>query len=177
MSDGGTVLKTFGQVYVKLEKLVPALIFVSIFFVMLMEIFSRMLFAKSWAWNTEYCRFALVWVTFLGCVYVRRERSHIKVSALYDYFVHKGWTKVAWLMDLLQCVVAMAFWFMLAYYGWRLSYRVTRIISPALEMSLFWLYLPTCICGVLAGIMEIFGFFRLLKGGRPEALAAPKEVN
>lgn len=167
-------MKSFGKTYIFLEKLIPALFFVSIFLVMLMEIFSRQFFGKSWAWNTEYCRYALVWVTFLGCVYVRREGSHIKVSALYDYFDGKGWTRATYVMDVIQGIVAIAFWFVLAFYGWRLSIRVTRIISPALEVSLFWLYLPTCVCGVLAGIMEIIGFVRLLQGKRPAGSA--KEI-
>lgn len=167
-------MKSFSKTYILLEKLIPALFFVSIFFVMLMEIFSRQFFGKSWAWNTEYCRYALVWVTFLGCVYVRREGSHIKVTALYDYFNSKGWTKLSYAMDVIQSIVAIAFWFVLAFYGWRLSIRVTRIISPALEVSQFWLYLPTFICGVLAGIMEIIGFVGLLQGKRP---AEPAKEN
>ena len=155
-------MKAIARIYVMIEKLIPALFFVSIFAVMLLEIFSRQLFGKSFPWNTEYCRYALVWVTFLGCVYVRRENSHIKVEALYDFFKRRNAWGVMFLMDAFQHLLALVFWIFLAYYGGRLSYRVTRIISPALEVSLFWLYLPTCICGVLGTILEVGGLIKTI---------------
>ncbi|MCL2000587.1 MAG: TRAP transporter small permease [Planctomycetes bacterium] len=172
------MVKQARKVHVWIEKLFPGILFISILFIMLLEVFSRKLFNKSFPWSIEYCRFALVWLTFIGSVYVRRERSHIKVGVLYDYCVKREWTGFAFAMDVLSSLLAIMFWILLIFYGWRLSIRVGRIVSPAFEISLFWLYICTFIGGLLAVVMEVIEFAGLLfgkKGREQEAERAAKE--
>ena len=57
-------MKQLVRAYLWFEKFVPGLFFVSIFAVMLLEIISRGVFEKSFAWSTEYCRYALVWAWY-----------------------------------------------------------------------------------------------------------------
>lgn len=163
-------MKAIASAYKFFEKLVPGVFFVSIFFVMLLEIFSRVIFKKSWEWNTEYCRYALVWVTFIGAVYVRRENSHIEVNALYDYFKNRNMKGMVFVMDLIRSVVSLAFWLFLAWYGYVLAKRTSNFTSSAMDISQFWLYISASICGVLGLIMEIGTFVRIfMKGDAGEA--------
>lgn len=142
----------------------PGLLFVAIFVAMMMEIISRALTRTSFAWNTEFCRYALVWVTFLGAVYVRRERSHIQVIFLHRHLTDKNHRIPLFIVNFIRLAAAVAFWAFLAYFGYRLSVRTTRFYSSAMKVSQYWLYFSTVICGVFAGIMEIINFGRLFMG-------------
>lgn len=156
------------KAYLFLERFIPGVLFVSIFFVMLTEIGARLIFKKSFEWNTEYCRYALVWVTFIGAIYVRRDRSHIQVTALYDYCMDKGWTRALWLIDLIREIALIAFWVLLGYFGYELARRTAKFSSSALGISQYWLYICTAICGLLGGIMELGTIYRLFtKGWEP----------
>lgn len=155
-------MKSLVQTYKFIEKLIPGALFVSIFLVMLMEIFSRLILRKSFEWNTEYCRYALVWVTFIGAIYVRRENTHIEVAALYQHCRDHGNRGVAMAMDVVRGLVSLLFWGFLAWYGWLLSNRIANFTSSAMDISQFWLYISSSICGVMGLGMELAAFFELL---------------
>lgn len=159
-------MKSIVNAWVFFEKLFPALIFISIFFVMIAEVFCRKFFTLSLSWSAEYCRYALVWVTFTGAAFVRRNDLHIKVDALYNWFVRRGWSGLALAVDCAACVLGILFWFVLTYFGWRLSSRVGLIRASSMNVSMFWLYVSTSIGGVLAGVMEIIALVKLLSGKR-----------
>jgi TRAP-type C4-dicarboxylate transport system permease small subunit len=152
------------KAYLWLEKFVPGVIFIAIFIAMLLEIGSRAIVGTSFAWNTEFCRYALVWVAFLGSVYVRRERSHIQVVFLHEYLVRNNHRISLFLVNFVRCLAAFSFWIFIAYFGYRLSVRTVRFYSSAMAISQYWLYFSTVVCGVLAGIMEAINFVRLFRG-------------
>ena len=168
-------MKQFINAYLWFEKFVPGLLFVSIFSIMLLEIISRSVFDKSFAWSTEYCRYALVWVTFLGAVYVRRENSHIQVVFLHQYLERTGRRKLLFLVNLVRSLVAIAFWAFLAIYGYRLSERTIKFYSSAMSLSQYWLYISTAICGVFGVVMEIITLIKLFPGGSGDAAVAPRD--
>jgi TRAP-type C4-dicarboxylate transport system permease small subunit len=146
-----------------MEKFVPGTLFVSIFFVMLMEIISRVAFRKSFEWNTEYCRYALVWITFLGTVYMIRENNHIAVTAVYDLCDRRNYRGLVFAMTVLRSLVSLLFWGILAWYGYKLASRTANFESSAMNISQFWLYICTSTCGVFAGIMELLKLFRTVR--------------
>ena len=162
-------MKALAKTYTFIEKLIPGILFVSIFIVMLLEIASRHIFNKSFEWNTEYCRYALVWVTFIGAVYVRRENSHIEVAALYDFLKGRKHYTAMFILDLIRSIVSLGFWFFLAYYGHILAKRTANFTSSAMDISQYWLYISSSICGVLGLIMETGTFIRLFTKGSPGA--------
>jgi len=47
-------------------------------------VLSRFLFGRSFYWIDAYSRYALIWITFLGCAVVLRERKHIGVDIIID---------------------------------------------------------------------------------------------
>ena len=157
------------KAYLWLETFIPGLFFISIFIAMMMEIISRAVLGTSFAWSTEYCRYALVWVTFLGAVYVRRNHAHIQVLFLHQMLERRSATSpfyksLLFLVNFIRFVVALAFWFFLIYFGYRLSARTTRFYSSAMAISQYWLYFCTVLCGLFAGIMELLNFIKLFKG-------------
>ncbi len=156
--------KKLADAYVRLEKTAPALFFVSIIAVMQFEILSREFFGSSLPWNTEYCRYALVWVTFLGAVYVRRENAHIQVTALYDFLRKNGRKTIVFMLDLLRSLLSLWYWGVLAYGGYSLAERTVRFQSPAMRLSQYWLYICIPLCGALAGVIEVRDLVRLFTG-------------
>ena len=158
-------MKALFKIYKIVEKGVPGLIFCSIFIIMLMEIFSRLLFRKSFEWNTEYCRYALVWIAFLGSVYVRRENAHIKVMALYDYFVKRGHVKIAYAMDVFCSLFSLGFYTYLGVYGYKLATVTARFGSSAMGLSQYWLYLCTALAGIFGFLLEAGTLILLVRAG------------
>ena len=167
-------MKQIAKMWIFIERFIPGFIFVSIFLVMLMEIFCRKFFTHSLSWSSEYSRYALVWVTFTGTAFVRRNDLHIKVDALYDYFNRRGWTKLSFAIDFAISILAILYWCVLVYFGWLLASRTSRIRASSMDISMFWLYIPTCIGGLLAGIVEIVDFIKLLSGKKRNAGAVAR---
>ena len=163
------------KTYLWLEKFLPGVLFISIFVIMLLEIAYRALTNKSIAWNTEFCRYALAWVTFLGAVYVRRERSHIQVVFLHEWLARKGHRIALFMVNLIRSLTAIAFWAFLAYFGHQLSNRTVRFYSSAMSISQYWLYICAAVCGVLTLIMESINLLRLLFGGGDASMPAATE--
>ncbi|MDR1534253.1 MAG: TRAP transporter small permease [Planctomycetota bacterium] len=161
--------------YVWLEKFVPGLLFVAIFVAMLLEIGFRAVLRTSITWNTEFCRYALVWVAFVGSVYVRREGKHIQVVFLHEYLARHNFRIALFLINLFRCLAGLAFWIFLAWFGYRLSARTVRFYSSAMAISQYWLYFATVLCGVPAAIMEAGRIWRLFTGRYREPGGGPGE--
>ncbi|MCC8189551.1 MAG: TRAP transporter small permease [Planctomycetes bacterium] len=159
-------MATVKKTYLFLERFLPGVLFVSIFLVMLLEICARLVFRKSFEWNTEYCRYALVWVTFIGAIYVRRQGSHIQVTVLYDLLEARGSRVFLTAIDIVREAVAMMFWLLLGWFGYQMSVRTARFSSSAMGISQYWLYICTAVCGLMGGILEVFQIVRLLAQGR-----------
>jgi len=73
-----------------LDIIFNAVKWIEIFLISTMTIFlfvavlSRFLFGRSFYWIDAYSRYVLIWITFLGCAVVLRERKHIGVDIIID---------------------------------------------------------------------------------------------
>ena len=52
--------------------------------ILFIAVLSRYLFGRSFYWIDAYCRYALIWVAFLGSAIVLRRREHIGVDVVID---------------------------------------------------------------------------------------------
>ena len=96
------------KLYDKIEFFIPQGLFILIFLLMSIEVFTRYVFNFAIFWNIELCRYSFVWLTFVGAGYVRKENAHIKIEMLFNYFYEKfplRIQKVVWLSKELLSII------------------------------------------------------------------------
>jgi len=72
------------------ELIVPALSFMSLFSLFVIQIASRYIFRLPIAWTSELIRILFIWTVLLGALYVLRKGSHVAFTLFYDKKSEKG---------------------------------------------------------------------------------------
>ena len=149
------MFKKISLIYDRLEEVVPVILFLLIFALMSVQIFTRYLLHFTLPWNIELSRYTFVWLTFLGAAYVRKQHSHIKIEILYNYVNEKlplGWQKALWLF---KEVISVIYVIALIYFGIILAYKSRRFMSQAMQISQFYLYISVSVGSLLYLLREL----------------------
>ncbi len=117
-------------------------------------------------WVEETGELMLGWLTFIAAGIGILERSHFGISILVDSLspVARRW------IFRLNMVLAAGFGLMLAWHAWQLAKLNATLTTPALEISMGWLYAALVAGGVLLAICAIIAMLR------PQAPAAPGHI-
>jgi len=147
------------KLYKKLEILIPAIIFLVIFMIMIVNIASRELLSVSMDWPIELSRYALVWLTFSGTVYLFRTQQHIKVDAFWNYLKKHSNKKIIVILEVIKSIVIIFFACFITYYGYIFSEKLKFFSSPSLNISQYYLYIIVPISGVLIILISLFRIY------------------
>ncbi|WP_319781751.1 TRAP transporter small permease [Oceanisphaera sp. IT1-181] len=153
------------EIYKKLEAALPAIIFCIIFIVMMINIITRELTSNALDWPIELSRYALVWLTFLGSVYLFRTDQHIRVDAFWNFLCRKLNHKVITILEIIKLSVIIFFSGFISYYGYIFSERLKFFSSPSLNISQSYLYMIVPISGALITLITLFKAYKKLKKG------------
>jgi len=96
-------------------------------------------------WVEEVGELALTWLTLVGAAVGIAERSHFTLTLLTHRFppgVQRG-------INVFNHLLIAAFGGLLAWLGWQLVVLNGGLASPALEISLGWLYASAVVGGIL----------------------------
>jgi len=117
-------------------------------------------------WVEETGELMLGWLTFIAAGIGILERSHFGISILVDSLspVARRW------IFRRNMVLAAGFGLMLAWHAWQLAKLNATLTTPALEISMGWLYAALVAGGVLLAICAIIAMLR------PQAPAAPGHI-
>ncbi|PSJ38239.1 hypothetical protein C7I36_14330 [Zobellella taiwanensis] len=151
------------NIYKKIETALPAIIFALIFIVMMINIVTRELSSQALDWPIEFSRYALVWLTFLGTVYLFRTDQHIKVDAFWNYLCKKLNPRVIAALELLKLSIIIFFAGFLSYYGYIFSDRLKFFSSPSLNISQSYLYMIVPVSGVLIILISLIKTYNIFK--------------
>lgn len=145
----------FNNWYNKFEEYIPLILFLFIFSLMAIQVFTRYIFNFTLPWNIELCRYTFVWLTFVGAAYVRKMDSHIKIEIFFNYIYEKmslNQQKAIWLFkELLTILYLIA----LIIFGYILAYKSRRFMSQAMQISQFFLYISVSVGTVFFFVREI----------------------
>jgi TRAP-type C4-dicarboxylate transport system permease small subunit len=72
------------------ELIMPALSFMGLFSLFVVQIASRYIFRAPIAWTSELIRILFIWTVLLGALYVLRKGSHVAFTLFYDNKSEKG---------------------------------------------------------------------------------------
>ncbi|NQT59563.1 MAG: TRAP transporter small permease [Bacteroidetes bacterium] len=138
-----------------IEAVFPAAIFLIICTVMIVQVFLRSVFNYSISWNVEFTRYLLVWLTFVGASYVRRENAHISLE-LVSQKIEKalpGWGRVLFVG--IKEIIAITFLIFLIILGIQLGIKSWNFRSSAMQIRQFWLYIAVSVGSVGYLVREV----------------------
>lgn len=129
-------------------------------FVSVLNVLMRNFLGGSLSWAVEINQAFMVLITFLGIGYAARIGRHIRMTAIYDQLPRAA-RKVA------MTVIALATAALLFYLAWHAVFYVqhvqrSNIITPALRLPLFWIYLVVPIGLALCGMQYLLTVARNL---------------
>ncbi len=136
-----------------------------------MQVFWRYVLQNSLSWSEELLRYLYVWVTMLGiCMGIRR-KGLASISSVADYIEKK--TKIGRdVLAVISFMAQIATFVLLAYFGMKLSISTMKQLSPAMRVSMGYVYMAMPIGGVLAMIYTFDEMADYFKGRRK--MAAPE---
>jgi TRAP-type C4-dicarboxylate transport system permease small subunit len=101
-------------------------------------------------WVEEVGELALAWLTLLGAAVAVIERTHFALAIL----THRLPLGAQLIVERINHLLMAGFGVLVAVYGWKLAQLNATLLTPALQISLSWLYLSAVAGGVL---MALFG--------------------
>lgn len=142
--------------------------------VLFTNIVLRYVFSAGLHWGEEYVRYSIIWIVFIGSGGVARRMRHLSVSAVVDA-VGPRTRKVLVTITYLITIAFVAF---LAVYGFQTTFAMMgrEQYSPALQIPMWWVYLPIGIGGALMTLRYTQHFiFEVFHKGHDESDHSIKE--
>ena len=119
----------------------------------------------SFYWVEEVGELTLAWLTLVGAAVGVAERSHFTLTL----FIHRLPPGLQRAVHVLNHALIALFGGLIAWQGWGLVRLNGGLTSPALEISLGWLYAATVVGGVLMALYAVAaGAGPVGPGHRPE---------
>lgn len=110
-----------------------------------LQVFTRFVLNNSLSWTEELARYAFIWSNLLGAAICTEKYSHATVTAITDSLPKKAQTLLKILVNLILILIA----FVLVKYGWKVVMSTKMQLSPALRVSMSYIYLSAPVCGLL----------------------------
>jgi TRAP-type C4-dicarboxylate transport system permease small subunit len=151
------------KLYANFEEILVCALFLLIFVLLVGGVILRYGFSISFSWNIELCRYAFVWLTFVGAAYVRRDDGHIKIDLFANYIKKKlpvSGVAFYWIVTRLVTVVYLG---VMVYFSFLLSMQTWRFKSQAMQMPQTFLYISVTLGLLMYLVREIIDTVRKLK--------------
>lgn len=105
----------------------------------------------SFFWVEEMGEAALAWITLIGAAIGVAERSHFTLAVV----THNWSAKAQRIVHTGNYLFIAFFGGLIAWIGVKLSILNAPLLSPGLEFSLAWLYVPVTVGGILIAIYAV----------------------
>ncbi len=102
-------------------------------------------------WVEEVGETTLAWLTLVGAAIAVKERSHFALSLITHHFSEQ--TRAG--LHIVNNLIIAGFGGVVAWFGYKLVLLNITLTSPALEMSLGWLYGSTVAGGILMALFAL----------------------
>lgn len=129
----------------KIEEWIGGSLFISMFIILIMQIFSRQILDRPLMWSEELARFIFIYVGMLGVSIGIRNQQHIFIDFLYNKFPKNMQKSV---FTIIQFIIMSSIIFFL-YFGIFLFKKKAEIEIVALGISMKWMYLALPLISLL----------------------------
>lgn len=134
----------------------------------LYQIIMRYGLSKSSSWSEEAIRFTFIWCSFLAVSIGIREKIHIGINVVVQFFSEKVQSAI----EIVSYTLIIAFSSQLVFYGAKLVSSTQFQSSPALGIPMSWVYLSVPTMGVLIifySSLEILSLIKFLINNKQKA--------
>ena len=145
-----------------LQKIIIGAMAFMLFFTFI-QVVARYLFESSLVFSEELSRYLFVWTVFLGLPVVAKRGGHMAVTALSGRL--KG--AAARTMSVAAYLVGIAFMATMIVQGVEMVQRTSQQLSPAMEISMSWVYLAIpigCLFMMLQMVSDLCALLRKKEG-------------
>ena len=132
----------------------------------LWQVFSRYFLNRSFSFTEEFARFALIWLSILGAVYLNAKREHLSMDFLYAKFSPKTKVKAAFLIEILIFLFALI---VMVIGGSNLVYITLHLeqLSGTLRIPLGYVYAVFPFSGILIMFFSVYHIIKINKKQLP----------
>lgn len=102
-------------------------------------------------WVEEVGETSLAWLTMIGAAIAVKERSHFALNLV----THRFSPRARAVLHVVHNVIIAAFGGLVAWLGYKLVLLNVTLTSPALEISLGWLYASATVGGILMALYAL----------------------
>lgn len=110
-----------------------------------LQVITRYVFHNSISFSEELARFMFIWSVAIGSSLALRKRSHVKVTLFLDALPKKAGTT----LKIISETLALIFFLLLLIFGLVMVFETTGQTSPALGLSMSFVYLAIPLSGFL----------------------------
>ena len=122
-------------------------------------VFSRYVVGRTMPWYDEVARYLFIWMCFLAAAVAVRRRAHFGVNILVARFSARGQRGARFLC----WALVMAYAVFITVQGLRVMDGVSVQESPALGLTLSWVFLAIPVHGILTFLYAASHFWRVVR--------------
>lgn len=152
-------LTSFENGLVKILEYFAIYLLIALFIVVFLAVVDRFILLQGWGWTEETARFLLVWGAFMAFALCVNKGLHYKVTFFSDRFLGK---KAKINLNLSINVICLLITLLIGYKGLILTFDSTNQLSPALRMSMSYIYIGIPVCAILIAIFLLINIFHNL---------------
>jgi TRAP-type C4-dicarboxylate transport system permease small subunit len=136
----------------------------AMFLTFLLQVYSRYVMAQPFGWTLELCLTLWIWIVFLGCAFIVRDRDHVKFDILY-LAVPKGPRRVFAAISALAIAIGLAvsFW---PTWDWIDFLKIRR--SSTLRIPLRTVFSVYAIFMVVVALRYAWRAWQIMRHGPPD---------
>lgn len=148
------------KIIVKFIEKALILIFAILVIDVLWQVFSRYVLGKSFSFTEELARFALIWLSILGAVYLNAKREHLSMEFVYNKLSKEKQQKVSVFGEV--CIFLFAIIVMIIG-GMNLVYTTLHLgqLSGTMRIPLGYVYAILPFSGLLISFFSVFHIINL----------------
>ncbi len=138
-------MRAFVRVLIKPVEMLVAAVLMAMACALMLEVVLRFAFEMSLPWTSEFARYAMIWITFLGAALAVRERGHIQVTFFVNLLPGSARKYAFILID----VLLLAFIVTILRYSIEVVQTEMKMTTAALDIPFGFVVLALPVSGVL----------------------------
>ena len=122
-----------------IDKIIFTLIAISFIILILscvLQVFTRFILNNSLSWPEELSRYTFIWSNFLGAIFCTKKGTHAIVTIITDSLGKKKKIILNLAVNLIVAIINL----IVIIYGFNVAYAVRTQLSPALRVSMSFVY-------------------------------------
>ena len=120
-----------------------------------LQVFTRFVLNSSLSWTEELARYTFIWANMLGAILCTKNKSNATVSVITDSISHKNQIILRKIVNILSILIGL----ILLFYGTKVTWAVRTQLSPALRISMSFVYGAAPIFGALLIFYSVYDIY------------------